>query len=250
MEINLNLEMLPLIFIVALIGGGAFILQPFLFLMGIPPQLAMAHDVTTTTGMNISSIGVFKKQNMLDVDKIIWWIPGMIIGPFIGIELLQTLPTDAIKWAVTLYCLGACLFLLFKKNHSTREPIQNIILRRITAVIFSFIISAYIGFSGAGAAFITGTALVLTHKISMKEMVALRHIIHILPSSIASLTFIWMGWIDLYLGLTLFSACLLAGYLGSHMVIKLPENVIRILFSVAGILMSLAVIIDHLYRIG
>lgn len=254
MDITLSAEIYILIFIVTLlakivgtlIGGGGFVTQPFLILLGIPPQIALANDISTSAGMNITSMHVFKKHKMISINKLSWWIPGMILGPLIGVKLLQFLPSDFIKWTVTLYCLIACILLLTQHKKINKEPLKNIYLRRCIAIVSSFIIGAYIGFSGAGAAFLTGTALLLTHKISTKEMTAMRHVLHFFPSFTACIAYLYIGWIDLKLASTLFSACLIAGYIGSHMVIKLPEKTVRYIFCSSGILMSLAVIFQEI----
>ncbi|MAI07796.1 MAG: hypothetical protein CMF61_02445 [Magnetococcales bacterium] len=254
MDLNLSPEMLFLIFLVALfakiigtlIGGGGFVTQPFLILLGIPPQIALANDISASAGMNITSMHVFKKHKILFFKKLLWWLPGMILGPLIGVELLKTLPTDLIKWVVSIYCLCACTFLLSQKNKPDVTPIQNIYARRTTSVFASFLVGTYIGFSGAGAAFLTGTALILTHKVNSKEMTAMRHVLHFFPAFSAAVSFYFLGWLNLALGLTLFSACLMAGYIGSHMVIKFKEETVKKLFCTAGIFMSLAVIAQEI----
>lgn len=247
---DLNPALLPLIFIVTLaakvvgtlVGGGGFVTQPFLMLLGVPPQLALAHDVTTSGGMNVTSVHTFSKHGMIKYRELLWWIPGMLIGPLGGVEILQILPAETVKFVVSIYCLVACTWLLFATGKQRLNPIKSIWIRRILTLIAGFVIGAYIGFSGAGTAFLTGTILVLISDHDLKNMTAMRHAIHCLPSVVASISYIMMGWIDLTLGLTMLVACLSAGYIGSHLVIKLPEKTIKLIFCITGIAMSIAVL--------
>jgi len=65
-------------------GGGGLLIQPVMLALGIPPQQAVANDVSACLGSGLSRFYVFKKSKYIVYDIVKWALPGGIIGPLVG----------------------------------------------------------------------------------------------------------------------------------------------------------------------
>ena len=123
--LDLSIWILGLIFIVTflsktygvIIGGASFILQPFLLAMGIPPHIAVAHDISGTNGASVSGIYVFAKTGHIRKNIAIYAMPGLVTGPFIGIYLLSITPPEIVEnFIAVISIIGAAYLLLRRKS--------------------------------------------------------------------------------------------------------------------------------------
>ena len=250
-NIDLNVWMLVAVFIVTfftktygvIIGGASFILQPFLLAIGVPPQMAIAHDIAGTNGSTISGLYVFRKSGSIRFKLSSYMLPGLVVGPFAGVWLLSVVPASYIEnFIAVVSCLGAGYLLIRRKSKEGLEEAPLPQNWSLYAVIYGFFIGAYIGFSGAGGGIVTGLVLVSFFGLTMTQSIATKRIIHALPFITSAFGYLAMGWLQWDLFLTVFSACLCAGWVGSHITLRLNEKVLKVIFLSAAILMALIIL--------
>ena len=214
-------------------GGGGFLIQPALLAIGVPPHLVVSHDASSTAGASATSYYVFNKHKKVKNGLLIWWLPGVIIGPFLGIALLSVLsPAILEKIIIIVSLMGAVLILFNKKDWGGTQsamPRQWKLLSLVSGLAFGF----WAGFSGMGAGTISLMILVFLFGQTIKEAIATKTLIHLITESITAIVFLLKGWLVWQLFLPMFVGCLLAGYLKAHIILHLPEKLLKTLFLIS-----------------
>ena len=229
-----------------LIGGASFILQPFLIAMGIPPHMAVAHDIAGTNGVTVTGGYVFLKSGHVNMHVLKYTLPGMIIGPAIGVYFLNSTPPELLeKFIATISFCGALYMLLKHRDviHNTVKSHPFIEKHKpVFAVIFGMFLGAYFGFSGAGGGILSGVLLISLLNLSVLQTIATKRILHAPAFLFSALSYLYMGWLDPYLFATMFSACLASGFVGSHMSLRINEKILGYIFIAAAAIMALLIL--------
>lgn len=227
-----------------IIGGASFILQPFLLAIGIPPQMAIAHDIAGTNGSTITGLYVFGKTGHMKYRLALFMLPGLLVGPFAGVWLLSILPAVIIeRFIAVVSCAGAAYLLIRHKSDDGLVEKEMPRLWAHYAVIYGFFIGAYIGFSGAGGGIVTGLVLLSLFGLTVTQSIATKRIIHAVPFVTSAIGYYYMGWLQPALFFTIFMACLCAGWVGGHITLRLNEKVLKFIFLSAAVLMAALIVL-------
>lgn len=141
---------------------------------------------------------------------------------------------------ITILCIFGCIYILFfKKNKSDGGAVNLPESWKLRAVLFSFVVGIYFGFSGAGGGTLTSLILYTFFGINLKYTMGTRKFIHLPIHLVSAGTYYFLGLIHWPIFLTMFVACLTAGWMGSTIAIKMPEHILRRVFF--SIIMLLAV---------
>lgn len=236
---EITYEQLLIIFIITTIsktygsifGGASFLLQPVMLALGIPPSMVVANDVSSSTGVAMSGAHLFYKRGHVSMDIARWSIPGVLIGAPIGATLLANLPTEIIEKSILLLCVLGSLYIIIsksKKSTSTEHKFPK--HWKLIAIIYGLAVGVYSGFSGAGAWAFSAIILFNTFGINMHKMLGTRKFIHLPAHFVSFVMYCFLDIINWPLFSTMFAGCLIAGWLGSHIALKIPEEKLRPVF--------------------
>lgn len=247
-----SLETLVVLFFVALIaeiygsifGGGSFLTQPALLAAGVPPHMVIAQDVGSSTGTAITGAYVFRKNKYVLFDLVKWWLPGMILGPIIGVELLLFLSEEVVEKFILILCVaGACsLFFIKKDKQNTEQHLTK--YWKVKSLLGGFLVGAYFGFSGAGAGTLTSLVLMSLFGLSMRHTLGTRKFIHLPIHLVSTAAYYYAGLIIWPVFLSMFAGCLVAGWVGSHIALKVPERILRPLFLSVIVILCLSLLFE------
>ena len=221
----------------SMIGGGSFLIQSVLIALGVPPHIAVAHDVAGANGTNIGGALVFYKYKQIRYELVLWWIPGLIIGALLGVKLLVSVEPWVIEKSLGFFALFGLIYMLFlKKEQGVKE---QVLPRKwhYLSIPFSFIVGVYFGFSSAGTGILTSFLLVSFFGLTFIQSLAARKVIHFIPMLVAALSYMYLDLLYLDLWLVMFSAGFLAGLTGSFLSLKIGNERLKWIFmSVVAIL--------------
>ncbi|MGB1540514.1 MAG: sulfite exporter TauE/SafE family protein, partial [Rickettsiales bacterium] len=159
----------------AIFGGGSFLLQPIMLALGIPPHLVIANDVGASTGTALSGAYVFRKHKYVVWELAKWWIPGIIIGPVLGAQLLAVTPAWMVEKLIAVFCIAGSIYVLFFKQEMRATETVNLPESwKIKAVFASLVLGTYFGFSGAGAGILSSLMLYGIFGLSLKYTLGTR----------------------------------------------------------------------------
>lgn len=215
----------------SLIGGGGFIIHPVLLMLGIPAPIALANDMAASGGAAISGGYVFHRHKLINYHLLLWWLPGLLLGPVIGVKLLVLSPDWLLRWLVAANAVAGALLLV--RIISRPPQSKDGALPRgwqFYSVIFGFLIGIYFGYGGAGAGVLASALLIGVLRTELRHTVGLKNIITFVPALPASVSYFWHGLLSPPLLAAMIAASLLGGYLGGRIVVTLPNRILQRLF--------------------
>ena len=232
-------------FVDSIAGGGGLISLPAFLLAGLPSHSAIAtNKLSSCIGTTVSTIRYCKNgffDKMLAIPTIIL----ALIGSAIGAHMVLLIDDCYLKWMMVIVLPIVAIAVLFHKSDNTTVPDFPPKKRLIIACAGAFTIGMYDGFYGPG----TGTfiLLVLTALAHMDVRTASGNVKLInLSSNIAALTtFLFSGNVNIILGLTGASFCLCGHYIGSGMVMKGGNKVVKPIIILVLILLFIKVFSGH-----
>lgn len=206
----------------SVVGGGGFLVQPVLILLGIPVHVAVANDIVACLGSDLGAIPKLKKHGYISWQQAIWMIPGAIIGGYTGSQLLQYLEPTWIEKIIGVFALLMVSYTLLSTHDGTRpHPLPR--HWRPIAVFLSLIIGLHMGISGAGTGTLAGIALVSGLGLTHLQSLGTRLIFLGIANLAAAFGYLYSDLIIWQLVLPMFLACILAGWTGSHIALKLGD---------------------------
>jgi uncharacterized membrane protein YfcA len=228
---------------IAIYGGAGFIIQPALLALGVPPQLVIANDAAAAGGASLSSYHVFTRHSKIDNRFILWWAPGLILGPFIGIKLLTLVSPEYLeKIIITCSLIGALLVVFKRKENQTEHSVHH---AKILSLICGLVFGIWCGFSGLGSGTISLTILMLVFGQTIKQASINQTPIHVISDIVVFLGFLIQGWLVWKLLVPMLLGCLAGGYLGAHMVLRLSERILKLVFLGSVMIITAITILKH-----
>lgn len=237
---NVSILQASLAFIIALagetlgiFGGGGFLIQPALLAIGIPPHLAVAHDASATAGASATSFHVFNKHGKVDYKLLVWWLPGVLIGPPLGIALLSVLSPEVLEKIIIGMSLVGAVAMLFKKKDWGINAFPKPDNWKILSLLSGLVLGLWSGFSGMGSGTISLMLFIFIFGQTIKQATAVKMPIHFIMETITAIVFLWKGWLLWELFFPMLAGCLLAGYIKAHLILRLPEKLLKTIFMIS-----------------
>lgn len=231
MNINVFLIVCPFAFLAGLVdsigGGGGLIALPAYLMAGLSPQFALGtNKLSSIAGTALASVRYYKNKF---VDLIICFpsIAAALVGSAIGSSLALIADERIIRWLL-LIVIPVTAFYLFRKKDFDNVPVPLSRTRTIIySVIISFFIGGYDGFSGPG----TGTFLILLYngiaKIDARIATGNAKLVNFSSNLSALILFLINGRVHVLLGLCAAVFNMTGAYIGSGLVIHKGTKIIR-----------------------
>ncbi|MCB0359130.1 MAG: sulfite exporter TauE/SafE family protein [Bdellovibrionales bacterium] len=218
-----------------IIGGGGFLIQPFLISLGVPPQMAVANDIGGAIASSLSAAAGFTKRNLIRTDIVHILLPGLVVGALLGCFVLNSLPPRLIEKLIGCFGLIFLARVLLFRDRATQPTATRDPQKHRPLVVWSVALSlgAYTTFSGAGIGTLSAVLLARAFRLSFTESLGVRWVC--LPAAMAvGLATYWsLGLIVLPLLFALAIGNVVAGQVASRLVVTIGEQVLRTLFIVS-----------------
>lgn len=244
---ELSLFWLALVFLVTfltktygvIVGGASFVLQPFLIAIGVPPHMAVAHDIAGTNATTVAGLHIFLRSGHIHTTIARYALPGVTLGPLLGVALLNWMPAATIETVIAcVSIIGALYLMLHGKNTIGLEPRAMPRYWRSITLAYGLIFGIYCGFSGAGGGIASMYVLIAVLGLTMTRAIATKRIIHAMPFIIATIGYLWHGWLVPGLFSAVFLGCLAGGYAGAYLTMRLNDQLLKYVFLTAAIIIA------------
>ena len=230
-------------FLSGLSGGGVgLIVMPFMILIGVPPQSAVATIKASALGLGAGSIARFLKT-----DYIVWkyafrLIPLALLASFLGAKVLFAIPEDMIELIVTLVLIFSVILMYLKKNLGI-EKVSASKLSQFFGYLGYLISETLRASFGSGFGFVTGVVLIKFLGLDMLSATATKRIPGIILTIVSFGIYFSAGIIDIYYAIALFLGALLGSYAGSHIAIAKGNKFVKTIFTAIVIAMIVSLLI-------
>jgi len=202
-----------------LVGGGTMLSLPFLMIIGLPPQVAIATERLGGMGQSISSFLKFQKSK-----KIVWeYVFGLtaisLVSSVIGANILIKTSPVILRNMVggTILVLLPLFFL--KRNlgvQHTTESKKKII---IGSIVY-FLIQILATFSGGGTGILAAYILMYCFGLTIIEATATKTVPWFFLSISSLVIFAIKGIIDYKVGIVMLAGMVIGGDIGARIAIE------------------------------
>ncbi len=231
------------------VGGGGFIIQPALIAMGVPAQVAVANDISTSAMGNLSAGYVYARKGALRWHIVRAMAPGLFLGAFLGVLLLNLVSQRLIEQflgIVSIIFLAQVVWVKRAKAQVDGEIVSSektpVSLR---STLLGLFLGAYTTFSGAGAGSLAVLFISKLFDLNFVTAIGVRWISLGSVGLIGFFNYYWLGLIRWQLLGVLLAVNLLAGFFASKIVLALGERWIRPIFLASIFVFSIYLILPR-----
>ncbi|GIU07803.1 UPF0721 transmembrane protein [Shewanella sp. c952] len=252
MTIELTLELIALLFFVAMLagfidaiaGGGGLLTIPALMWAGLPPTAALATNKLQACGGSFFASMYFVRKGLVSLADMKLSIACAFVGAALGTIAVQMIDTAFLEVMLPFLILGIGAYFLFSKKISEEDKHQV-----LTPAVFAFTaalgVGFYDGFFGPGTGSFFALAFVSLAGFGLAKATAHAKVLNF-STNIASLTFFAIGgkvfWM---LGAVMLVGQAIGATLGSRLVVTKGTKIIKPLVVVMSIAMSVKLLSDQ-----
>lgn len=251
---DLSIEILSILFFVALFagtldaiaGGGGLITIPALLAAGVPPTMALGTNKLQACGGSFSASLYFIRKKAVSLEEVWLLILLTFIGASGGTIFVQMLDVSQLKALLPFLILIIAGYFLFSKTLDDQDRKQ-----RISYPLFAFTAAVGIGFYDGMFGPATGSfftlAFVLLLGFNLTKSVAHAKVLNF-TSNIASLIFFMLGGAILWkVGLVMMAGQFIGGNIGARLVVTKGKQLIRPLIVTISLIMVTKMLWDQGY---
>ncbi len=227
-------------FVDAIAGGGGLITLPAYLAHGLSPALLLGtNKLSSAMGTAVAAAKLLKEARF-GLDFLFILVVLAAGGSFLGARLISLVPPEAIRYLLIILLPPVALFLGARKKFgladTSRVHSEAALLRRAGGLSVS--VSFYDGLLGPGTGTFLAVGFAKLCGYDLLRATALAKLLNLVSNLAALATFLYLGAVDIKLGLAMGLAGMAGNYAGSHMALRKGAWIIRpMLFSVSAALL-------------
>ena len=222
----------------SLVGGGSFVVQPTVLLAGLTIHQAVALDVTASCLTSVTGLATLKKAGRtLPARLVVAPAVAGMVGALLGPMILASISSTALAWGFALAAIAVAIGTLDRQStDETDSP------KLVALTISSLVLGVYTGLSGAGSGILAVVLLTRLGGMSAIGAVALRKVIFIPATIVAAASYVWHDLISWEALIPMATACALAGWLGTRLMLRIGNARMNHLFRFAALALAVTTI--------
>lgn len=252
MDANITLEFLVFLFAVAtsagfvdaIAGGGGLITMPALLAAGLSPVQALATNKLQGTGGSLSASYYFISKGAVDFQQMRLAILMTFFGSALGTLLVQSINVAFLEQAIPFLLIGIVLYFLLSPRLSAEQSRQMVSLP-VFACTAGVSIGFYDGFFGPGTGSFFAAAFVALLGYSITAATAHTKVLNGTSNVASLLFFIIGGQVVWTYGLVMMLGQVLGARLGSKMVLRRGQTLIRPMILCVSLIMTTKLLWDN-----
>lgn len=225
-------------------GGAGFVQFPLLILMGLPFATALGTHKVAVVFLGIGALAK-KKQSTISLDKAVAWVMIIIGCPAVvaGTLIVINVPSQIAELTVGFMTVAMGIYTLLKRGFGSQDRPERSTLRFITGCILIALVGLLSGSLSSGAGLFATLTLSMVFGLELKRaifhtMVFVATIWNAVGAfTVGALTAIHWVWIP-----TMIIAAFTGAYVGTSLLLKLPVEKVRLIFSLVSILSGVLLI--------
>jgi uncharacterized membrane protein YfcA len=227
-------------FVDAIAGGGGLITLPAYLAHGLSPAMLLGtNKLSSSMGTCVAAARLLKEARF-GLDFLFILVVLAAGGSFLGAKAISMVPPEAIRSLLIITLPPVAIFLGARKAFgladTSRAHSEATLLRRSGSL--SFFVSFYDGLLGPGTGTFLAVGFARLCGYDLLRSTALAKLLNLVSNLAALATFLYLGMVDIKLGLAMGVAGMAGNYAGSHIALKKGAWVIRpMLFTVSAALL-------------
>lgn len=228
-------------FIDAIAGGGGLLTVPAFLAAGLPAHIALGTNKLASTFGSFTASLTFYKNKLFAPH--FWRLStyATAIGSIIGTWAVSKIDASVLDKVLPIFIGFSAIYALFNKvkqeNQQSLPPVTKSLSKKQLSQ--GLTLGFYDGFAGPGTgAFWTVSNLYL-YKMNLLMSSGLARTMNFISNFFSLLSFIYLGFVNFALGLTMGAFFMVGAYCGAHSAIKLGNKFIRPVFTIVVATMAI-----------
>lgn len=227
-------------FLSAVAGLASLVSYPVLLSVGIPPVSA---DVTNTAALIFTGIGstMSSVKELKHNPKTTWRVALLTaVGGIFGCLILAFAPSSSFEHVVPFLILMAAIMMIMSGRHEVPKDtaVTTTPLKRLLKNMAIFAVGIYIGYFGAAAGIFMLAILTVTLAEPFIVSNAIKNFAALLTNAISLIIYTFTIKVYWLMAIPLAVGMFVGGYIGPIVVRHVPVKLMRILISIAAILLA------------
>jgi uncharacterized protein len=225
-------------------GGGGLISLPAYLFAGLPPHLALGTNKFSSCWGTLFATQRYFRRNMIDVRIALVSATAALLGSWVGTKTVLLIKPYFLNYILIVLIPIITILTLINRNVGKTNDSASVSLhlKYILGFLAGLIIGFYDGFFGPG----TGTFLILFFTVILKYDYITANgntkVVNLASNVAAVLTFAFAGSIYYSLAIPAAVFGILGNWVGSRLVIKRGNKIIRQIFMLALLLLMIKVV--------
>ncbi|MEW6981788.1 sulfite exporter TauE/SafE family protein [Colwelliaceae bacterium 6471] len=228
-------------FIDAIVGGGGMLTIPTLLTSGLPPHIALGTNKLAASFGSCTASLTFYKKKLFDPYFWRYSLISTAVGAIIGTLIVNYLSTDFLEKALPIIIVLTAIYTLFGKSvniaHNKLPPENNGLYAK--QISQGLVLGAYDGVAGPGTGAFWMTSSSALYKINILLSCGIARSGNFVSNFCSLLTFIYLGYVNVILGISMGIFIMLGAWVGAHSAIRYGNKFIRPVFILVVICMSI-----------
>ena len=226
-------------FINTLAGGGTINSIALLMVLGLPANVANGTNRIAVVFQNITSVGSFAQQRVLDFRKGTWLAIPTIIGSIVGAQLAIDIQEEVFRKAMAIIMLVMLFFIIYKPSAWLKGQ-EKFVRRKVSIwqIIIFFLIGIYGGFIQVGVGYFLLAGIVLGAGYDLVKANAIKVWIVLLYTPFALIVFVLHGQVNWKYGLIHAIGNITGAWIASKWAVSWGANFVRWVIVVVIIVFS------------
>lgn len=231
-------------------GGGGLISVPAYLAAGLPPHFALGNNKFSSFSGTIFTTVRYFRHGMIDIPVAVTSALFALIGSTLGTKTVLWLDPSFVYYILLFLIPAMTIFTIMKKQMGTDNNSHTIskALKLIVGASAGLIIGFYDGFFGPG----TGSFLIMVYALILKYDFVMANgntkVVNLASNLAALITFLINGKVIFAIAIPA-ALCGIAGnLLGSHVVVKKGNKIIKPVFVGALVLLMGKIIYDLIVK--
>ncbi|HOI43764.1 MAG TPA: TSUP family transporter [Elusimicrobiales bacterium] len=216
-------------FIDSMAGGGGLITLPAYLSAGLPLNLLLGTNKLSSSMGTLVAAARFLRSSVFPLRYLLFVSALAAVFSAAGAALISAVPPETVRYLLIIFLPPAALFLVARKDLGMRDTSAHKSPERIWfgSGLISSVISFYDGLLGPG----TGTFLALSFAkvcgYDLLRATALSKLLNLVSNVFSLAMFLWLGRVDVKLGLVMGLFGMAGNWLGAHVALKRGAWAIR-----------------------
>lgn len=233
-------------FIDAVVGGGGMLTIPTLMASGLPPHMVLGTNKLAATFGSLTASITFYRKKLFDP---YFWRYSLIftaIGAVIGTAVVSMLSTELLEKSLPVIIMCTAVYSLLSKSSNLNEanlPKKSRFLK-FKQITQGLVLGGYDGVAGPGTGAFWMTSSTALYKINILHSCGLARSTNFISNFCSLITFLYLGYVNALLGISMGLFMMLGAWVGAHSAIKFGGRFIRPLFILVVVSMSAKLAFD------
>lgn len=220
-------------FVFSMFGqGGGSVYSPMLILLGYATLLATSTSLVLNLITSVSAGYIFYRNKMIDYKASFSFVPGIILGAFMGGYLAKFVDSTLLLWLFVFFLvgLGARMFYAYwEKGTGEESPPTRLSAAMYTLIVFfSFTVGIIAGLLGVGGGILIVPFMVYVCKYPTKFAAGSSHLIISFSALAGIIGHAASHKLDIQLMAVTGVAVLIGGNLGARFSMRFKSKMIKV----------------------